>query len=228
MEETQLPTAEGVLEKIKDDGDFDALRLKIIKKVKDNEELRNSIMSQIKESNVLNQEGSEDMKPRQLSDAIYQELGRKIMGQISDEIWRVIRSDGSIQGDIKGTVENVCKKMVNPESQEKIDASPSNIRENIIDAREVNNDGTCVPTPTSQVLLSDSHESDHQVDTSTADHNVNTSKNSELQELEEAVAQRPPDRTDPSNEALPPGFGSIRGVNHNVADDDPDMPPGFC
>ncbi|PKU63648.1 hypothetical protein MA16_Dca016014 [Dendrobium catenatum] len=36
MGERRLPTAEDVMKKIKDDGDFDALRLKIIRAVKEN------------------------------------------------------------------------------------------------------------------------------------------------------------------------------------------------
>lgn len=39
------------------------------------EELRNSILAEVKQSVVLNEEGSEKLKMRELSDAIYQELG---------------------------------------------------------------------------------------------------------------------------------------------------------
>lgn len=39
------------------------------------EELRSSIVSEVRQSMVLNEDGSEKLKLRQLSDAIYQELG---------------------------------------------------------------------------------------------------------------------------------------------------------
>lgn len=39
------------------------------------EELRSSIVSEVRQSVVLNEDGSEKLKLRQLSDAIYQELG---------------------------------------------------------------------------------------------------------------------------------------------------------
>ncbi|KAK9984505.1 hypothetical protein SO802_034030 [Lithocarpus litseifolius] len=64
-----------VIAKLKDDGDFDNLRLKIIRKLKDNEELRNEIISIVQQSAALNRAGAENMKPRQISDAIYDEVG---------------------------------------------------------------------------------------------------------------------------------------------------------
>lgn len=39
------------------------------------EELRNNIISAVKQSAALNRAGAENMKPRQLSDAIYEEVG---------------------------------------------------------------------------------------------------------------------------------------------------------
>lgn len=39
------------------------------------EELRNEITSIVKQSAALNRAGAENMKPRQLSDAIYDEVG---------------------------------------------------------------------------------------------------------------------------------------------------------
>ncbi|TYK19454.1 hypothetical protein E5676_scaffold443G001070 [Cucumis melo var. makuwa] len=67
-------SGEAVIEKLKDDGDFDKLRLKIIRKLKDNEELRNNIVAIVKQSAALNRAGTENVKPRQISDAIYDEL----------------------------------------------------------------------------------------------------------------------------------------------------------
>lgn len=111
------PTAEEVITRLKDDGDFDTLRLQIINKVKENEELRKSIIMEVKQSQILNQDDSENLKPRQLSDAIYQEVGKKIMGHISDEVWKVIRSSNT-KDDIRGTVESVYDRIVNPKPKE--------------------------------------------------------------------------------------------------------------
>ncbi|KAG4110276.1 hypothetical protein ERO13_D13G039050v2, partial [Gossypium hirsutum] len=93
--------------------DFDKLRLKIILKLKDNLlyifsrisnkftlELRNNIISTVKQSAALNRLGSENMKVRQLSNAIHDEVGNKVMGQISDSLWEIIRSEGSTRTEI--------------------------------------------------------------------------------------------------------------------------------
>ncbi|KAG4128284.1 hypothetical protein ERO13_D09G011700v2 [Gossypium hirsutum] len=44
------------------------------------------------------------MKVRQLSDAIHDEVGNKVMGQISDSLWEIIRSEGSMRTKIIETV----------------------------------------------------------------------------------------------------------------------------
>ncbi|MBA0862767.1 hypothetical protein Goshw_012516, partial [Gossypium schwendimanii] len=73
-EENKKIRKEEVIAKLKDDGDFDKLRLKIIRKLKDNEELRNNIISAVTQSAALNRPGAENMKVRQLSDAIHDEV----------------------------------------------------------------------------------------------------------------------------------------------------------
>ncbi|KAJ0960001.1 hypothetical protein J5N97_000234 [Dioscorea zingiberensis] len=124
MEAGGRPTAAEVVGRLKDDGDFDALRLKIIRKVKENEELRNNIIAEVKQSLVLNEDGAENLKPRQVSDGIYQEIGNKIMGQISDELWKVIRSNDGMKNEIKETVESVYNRLVNPEKEKEKQSSP--------------------------------------------------------------------------------------------------------
>ncbi|CAM0872138.1 unnamed protein product [Alopecurus aequalis] len=114
------PTAAEVVGRLKDDGDFDALRRAIIRKVKDNETLRNNIIAEVKQSMVISEDGSEKFKLKELSDAIFQDVGSKIMGQISDEIWSVIQSKDT---DIRGTVEGVFNRIMNPAKQH--DAGPS-------------------------------------------------------------------------------------------------------
>lgn len=107
--------AEDVICKLKDDGDFDKLRLKIVRKLKENVQLRNSIIATVKESAALNRPGAENMKPRQLSDAIYQEVGDKVMGKISDDFWNTIRTGDGIQTEITQTVQSVYNKLLNPQ-----------------------------------------------------------------------------------------------------------------
>ncbi|KAK8549723.1 hypothetical protein V6N13_073502 [Hibiscus sabdariffa] len=53
-EENKRISKEEEIAKIKDDGDFDKLRLKIIRKLKDSEELRNGIIAAVKQSAALN------------------------------------------------------------------------------------------------------------------------------------------------------------------------------
>ncbi|XP_009776159.1 uncharacterized protein [Nicotiana sylvestris] len=110
--------AEDVICKLKDDGDFDKLRLKILRKIKENEELRNSIIATVKESAALNRPGAENMKPRQLSDAIYQEVGDKVMGKISEDLWNTIRTGDGIQTEITQTVQSVYNKLLYPQLNE--------------------------------------------------------------------------------------------------------------
>ncbi|EEC74806.1 hypothetical protein OsI_10618 [Oryza sativa Indica Group] len=109
------PSRAEVVGRAKDDGDFDALRRAIIRKVKDNEVLRSNIIAEVKQSVVINEDGSEKLKLKDLSDAIYQDIGSQIMGQISDEIWGVILSN---EIDIRGTSETVYNRMMNPEQQQ--------------------------------------------------------------------------------------------------------------
>ncbi|KAL2321648.1 hypothetical protein Fmac_026027 [Flemingia macrophylla] len=110
---------EEVIAKLKDDGDFDRLRLKIVRKLKGNEELRQHIASIVKQSVALNRAGAENMKPRQLSDAIYEEVGDKVMSQISDSLWQIIRSgDGGMRSEIMETVQSVYDKLANPKGKD--------------------------------------------------------------------------------------------------------------
>nr|KJB71661.1 hypothetical protein B456_011G136000 [Gossypium raimondii] len=116
-EENKKIRKEEVIAKLKDDGDFDKLCLKIIRKLKDkllyiflrlsnkfNFKLRNNIISAVKQSVALNHLGSENMKVRQLSDAIHDEIRNKVIGQISDSLWEIIRSEGSTRTEITKTV----------------------------------------------------------------------------------------------------------------------------
>ncbi|KVH95434.1 hypothetical protein Ccrd_002489 [Cynara cardunculus var. scolymus] len=127
----QKISCDDVISKLKDDGDFDKLRLKIIRKLKENEELRNSIVSIVKQSVALNRPGVEHMKPRQLSDAIHQEVGGKINEQISDGLWEIIRSPEFMKSEITETVKSVYDKLSRPKQDENGESSghdPKRIR----------------------------------------------------------------------------------------------------
>ncbi|VVA91106.1 unnamed protein product [Arabis nemorensis] len=105
---------EEVVEKLKDDGDFDRLRLKIIRRLKDNEELRNNMISIVKESTALNRPVAQNMKTRQLSDAIFEEVGSKMLSQLSDGLWGIIRSEDGMKNEIRETVQSVYATLSNP------------------------------------------------------------------------------------------------------------------
>ncbi|CAA7039150.1 unnamed protein product [Microthlaspi erraticum] len=105
---------EEVVEKLKDDGDFDRLRLKIIRRLKENEELRKNMISVVKESTALKRHGAQNMKTRQLSDAIFQEVGSKMLSQLSDGLWGIIRSEDGMKNEIRETVQSVYDTLSNP------------------------------------------------------------------------------------------------------------------
>ncbi|KAH0644136.1 hypothetical protein KY284_032020 [Solanum tuberosum] len=81
-------------------------------------ELRNSLRATVKESAALNRPGVENMKLRQLSDIIYQEVGGKVMSKISDDLWNTIRTGDGIQTEITETVQSVYHKLLNPQLNE--------------------------------------------------------------------------------------------------------------
>ncbi|KAG9141735.1 hypothetical protein Leryth_018115 [Lithospermum erythrorhizon] len=118
MENCGKISSDDVISKIKDEGHFDKLRLNIIRKLKDNEELRMSIISTVKQSAVLNRPGAENMKPRQLSDAIHGEVGEKVMSQISDHLWGIIQSGDGMKTEITETVQSIYSQLLNPKGSE--------------------------------------------------------------------------------------------------------------
>ncbi|XP_074576862.1 uncharacterized protein LOC141833342 [Curcuma longa] len=219
------PTAEEVISRLKDDGDFDSLRLKIIRKVKENEELRNRIVSEVKQSVVLNEDDSEKMKLRELSDAIYQELGSKIMGQISDEVWKIIRSS---ENDIRGTVEAVYDRIVNPKEKKQDTSSPQ---------KEPQSDGkkghdSLVTPSTSEIHVSDTNEQmEAPPGFDSTDRPISKVKPESVpQGKQPQPSNKEPNQAAEQVDSLPPGFGPV--VKSPIrpiisADEDPDVPPGF-
>ncbi|GFP86486.1 hypothetical protein PHJA_000792400 [Phtheirospermum japonicum] len=211
--------AEDVISKLKDDGDFDRLRLKIIRKLKENEELRSNIISLVKQSTALNRPGIENMKPRQLSDAIHHEIGDYVMNQISDGVWNVIRSHDGMKKEITETVQSVYDTLSNPRREQDNGESSSHKDVQLIrNERENNNCEATVAMETNGGTVSD--EEPH-VPPGFGSTNVkNKRDNLHLESLSEP---------DNMNCDAPPGFPAILNIKNSgdASDEDPDVPPGF-
>ncbi|XP_077236982.1 uncharacterized protein LOC143878594 [Tasmannia lanceolata] len=229
---TKEITEEEVIGKLKDDGDFDNLRLKIIRKLKDNEDLRNSIISAVKHSEVLNRQGAENLKPRQLSDAIHEEIGSKVMSQISDAVWDIIRSGDGMKNEITETVESVYNKFLNPKGKEVQDDLPlptnqplSEMGANVsLTVSPCDRNPTCVIEPNEPSGFSLSNCP--QADGSREEDKVSSHDQSHEEQKEPCD---PPD-VGHLSDGEPPGFAVALVHNEQKddgSDEDPDVPPGF-
>ncbi|GAV79601.1 hypothetical protein CFOL_v3_23066 [Cephalotus follicularis] len=217
---------EEVIEKLKDDGDFDNLRLKIIRKLKDNEELRSNIISAVNQSAVCNRPGAEDMKPRQLSDAIYDDVGNKVMSQISDCLWHIIKSGDGMKNEITETVQSVYSKLAEPLKKiegksstheampvEKASGINDSIMASVREACDTSSDND--PKEPPGFTLSGKEQNKRELPT---------------EERKEVLAKSD-DIFEPGDAGLgvPPGFS--QDVGHiepcDGSDEDPDVPPGF-
>lgn len=230
---------EDVISKIKDDGDFDRLRVKIIRKLKENEELRNSIGSAVRQSAALNSPGFENLKPRQLSDAIHQEIGEKVMSQISDGVWEVIRSGDGMKSEIDETVQSVYSRLLNPQGSQGGEPS-SNAHAMAVEVRPDNN-GSIVALPDeSNGTFSDSEPNEPP---GFALHNLHQNSNLEEQLKEEPQDKLPSEehkrearRSDDVfhgnnvNSTTHPTLSTTEEQNQpgDGSDEDPDLPPGFA
>ncbi|KAM0020747.1 hypothetical protein Hdeb2414_s0025g00670481 [Helianthus debilis subsp. tardiflorus] len=130
-------TCDDVISKLKDDGDFDKLRIKIIRKIKENEELRNSIVSIVKESVAINRPGVENTKVRQLSDAIHHEVGGKLNEQISVALWELIRSPDGMKTEITETVRLVYDKLMRPKRAENEGSAARDLKRTRVEQQSV-------------------------------------------------------------------------------------------
>ncbi|KAK9060771.1 hypothetical protein SSX86_021477 [Deinandra increscens subsp. villosa] len=124
----QSISSDDVISKLKDDGDFDRLRVKIIRKIKENEDLRNNIVSIVRQSVAINRLGAENTKTRQLSDAIHQEVGGKLNEQISVMLWEIIRSPDGMKTEITETVKSVYDKLLRPKRAEKAESAGHDLK----------------------------------------------------------------------------------------------------
>ncbi|KAL4602661.1 hypothetical protein ACB092_10G069800 [Castanea dentata] len=231
-----------VIAKLKDDGDFDNLRLKIIRKLKDNEELRNEIISIVQQSAALNRAGAENMKPRQISDAIYDEVGNKVMSQISDGLWQIIRSGDGMKSEITETVQSVYNKLVNPKGKEGGESTHDMMP---IQMKAENNGSAAASACEVDDMFSDSEPKEPPGFSLLNNHQNNDLEEKHKQKLQppmpqerELVEQQEED-TPHSQDALepedvdlhaPPGFSADmeqQKLPYDGSDEDPDVPPGF-
>ncbi|XP_028787849.1 uncharacterized protein LOC114743807 [Neltuma alba] len=235
----QAASKEDVIAKLKDDGDFDRLRLKIVRKLKDNEELREHIISIVRQSAVLNRDGAETMKPRQLSDAIYEEVGDKVMSQISNSLWQIIRSDDDgMKSEITETVQSVYDKLVNPKGEDEVQLSPSDAlsfqtQVELAPVAEMHDTShEKEPNEPPGFTLSHNHLNNHHDDQNRGKEQTNVNTGVEGSNAEQEEEHHPSHEMHDAEDACddgPPGF-SVEAEHipsSDCGDEDPDVPPGF-
>lgn len=233
---------EDVISKMKDDGDYDKLRLKIIRKLKENEELRSDIASMVKQSTALNSTGAENMKPRQLSDSIHQEIGDKLMSKISDSLWSIIRSADGMKTEITETVQVVYDKLSNPRGKDNGESSSRRHSQSVQSKHEngdvigVNetdgplSDGSQNQPPGSGLIdarrRSKKKKTVHPNTIRTPPRNIVQSVGGNEGHNIHSKGLPEPDNLD---DDAPPGYSVV--LNHKtsgeVSDEDPELPPGF-
>ncbi|KAL2902267.1 putative ciliary rootlet coiled-coil protein 2 [Bienertia sinuspersici] len=234
----QKTIAEEVISKLKDDGDFDRLRLKIVRQLKQNDDLRNNIISAVKQSAALNRPGAEDMKPRQLCDAIHDEIREKAMSQISDGLWEIIRSGGDMKTEIRETVQSVYDKLLNPQKTAEVDSTSSLDQVTVRQENEFSkpvmvsgeSNGTMTNGEPKEVpgfsrhshMVTNSHDSLSESQKSSPD-------NKRLPEQERELHRCSPSTTKEKDDSPSPGLSPSgkRKRASDGSDEDPDIPPGF-
>ncbi|KAI3727556.1 hypothetical protein L6452_16172 [Arctium lappa] len=223
-------SCDDVISKLKDDGDFDRLRLKIIRKLKENEELRNSIVSIVKQSVALNRPGAENMKPRQLSDAIHQEVGGKVNEQISDGLWEIIRSPDGMKSEITETVKSVYDKLSRPKQDENGESSghvPKRIR------KEHDGHRSNLGSTDEADGLSDNEPKEPPGFSQTVTHQIDiglqqTKPEGNILLVMEEEGKEKPEKPLENDGSSPPGFNQQKEEgDDDGSDEDLDAPPGF-
>lgn len=232
--------ADEVISQLKDDGDFDKIRVKIIRTVKENEELRNNIISAVKQSATLNRPGAEKFKPRQLSDAVFDEIGSTVMTQISDALWGVIRSRGGLEDEIRETVKSVYSRLMNPKGKE-VDESSSPVGPRSRGNEVVKQNSLPISASERENILSEIEpEGPPGFNMCNPQSNNGEAENKEAQPVVSQLAvdgvkvkEEPNHENDASQfnngPSVPPGFGSSVDSKEPsyISDDDPEFPPGF-
>ncbi|CAN0841597.1 hypothetical protein LINGRAHAP2_LOCUS3362 [Linum grandiflorum] len=218
-----------VITKLKDDGDFDNLRLKIIRKLKDNEEFRSGIISMVRQSAALNREGAANMKPRQLSDAIFDEVGNTMIAQMSDSLWGIIKSE-EMRNEITETVQSVYDKMEEPEKKKEAKSCSQDVAVNRKESNIVDSQPCAVgddPNEPPGFSMPDIHQNngDKLEDTqppkssqrSVEEHSARPNRLAGVMEVHDVYT------------GIQPGVSADGKQNQlcDGSDDDPEVPPGF-
>ncbi|KAL9227075.1 hypothetical protein vseg_002812 [Gypsophila vaccaria] len=207
-----------LISKIKDDGDFDRIRLNIVRLLKQNEDLRNNISLAVKECAALKHASAENMTARQLCDAINDEISENVMVQISDGLWKIIRSEESITTEITETVQSVYDKLLKPKGESPILTGEK--QPNVSDRECLEPPGFSLPNHTSS--------SNHDISRSEKP-GVEPSSGKTSERRRESHRSNGSSKPDDGDTSPPPGFllhgKRKRGSDGN--DDDPDIPPGF-
>ncbi|WOL10941.1 hypothetical protein Cni_G19701 [Canna indica] len=148
----------------------------------------------------------------------------KIMGQISDEVWKVIRS---YENDIRGTVESVYDRIVKPEANQIDGSSPS--KEPPTNGKE-----DCVSSMTPST--GERKASDGNTQTEAAPDFAATDQQSSKAEATTMLHDEQPQLSNEGHnnheqvDAVPLGLGPLANSaapRGGVSDEDPDVYPGF-
>ncbi|XAR70377.1 hypothetical protein NMG60_11027216 [Bertholletia excelsa] len=194
----------------------------------------------VKQSATLNHPGAKNMKPHQLSEAIHQDVGDKVMSQISDRLWDIIRSPNGMKGEITETVQSVYNKLLDPIGRDGAGTS-SNGMGPVQEQVDNNISQTASPCHMDDITendpneppgfsVSNHHQNNHVVQTEgdlqmlmPYDKAPTDEQSNGPHPVEELIEQ---DNIDLSG---PHGFcaaGESKALGNN-GDDDPDMSPGF-
>ncbi|XP_044476447.1 uncharacterized protein LOC123203997 isoform X2 [Mangifera indica] len=195
------------------------------------EELRNNIISAVKQSTALNRAGAENMKPRQLSDAIHEEIKFKVMSQISDGLWEIIRSKEGMKSEIEETVQSVYDKLVNPGGLRVGESSTHDM----LDQKEPHDN--CPIEPLACTVVETLPDREPKAPPGFCQNHYHNDQEKQLQDAQQLPMPYDTDQVELQKEGIhhskdvlqPPGF-SI-DVEHkqlcDCSDEDPDVPPGF-
>nr|KJB52009.1 hypothetical protein B456_008G241900 [Gossypium raimondii] len=165
----------------------------------------------------------------------------KVMGQISDSLWEIIRSEGSMRTEITETVQSVYDKLANPQGKEK---GESSVREMVHVEKESESNGTIKATArrVDETLsdgdpqeppgfsMSNNRHSNHCQQSHKAKQQLPRPYDGALKNCkEEPSHSQEGQEQDDVDVCVPPGFSVDIDQKHpcDVSDDDPDVPPGF-
>lgn len=160
----------------------------------------------------------------------------KVMNQISDCLWGIIRSSDGMKGEITETVQSVYNKLLNPKGKEKDESSTPHMME--IQNGAEKSGSTLASASEVDVRLSDNEPKEPPG--FSLSHNNLKNINGDLQlplsnekgsaEEQQNVLRKLQDKLESEDVGhSPPGFYADKGHKQpcDGSDEDPDVPPGF-